>query len=197
MQLALSGRVEFLLPCIYNPLRSKQQLPWKKVWFGVYRRGEHRPCIPAWCTCGEARFLSGAVLKLTLSLHQYWILRAASRPGPRPKLLTVHTQDWVEGEPVSIFTKSALNEFCVFSYCTGRSLHAVPAASALVATAHDWQAHKISQALPQFSPATGAAGIIDPLQLKTRPASIPSLVSSAEVHVFTATSCQEMPSPLL
>lgn len=40
MQLALSGRAEFLLPCIYNSLRSKQQLPWKKVCFdlSMYRR---------------------------------------------------------------------------------------------------------------------------------------------------------------
>lgn len=87
------------------------------------------------------------MLKLTLSLHRRWILRAASRLGLRPSLPTVHTRDWVEGEPVSVFRESALNELCVFTCRTGRSLRAVPAPSALVAMAHDWQAHKIPQAL--------------------------------------------------
>lgn len=139
---------------------------------------ERGACSPAQRFCGEARFLRDAMLKLTPSLHRRWILRAASRLGLRPNLPTVHTRDWVEGEPVSVFRESALNELCVFTCCTGRSLRAVPAPSALVAMAHDWQAHKIPQALPQLSPATEVAGIIAPLQLKTSPASIPSLVCS-------------------
>lgn len=39
MQLALSGRVEFLLPCNCSPLRSKQQFPRENARCGVSARG--------------------------------------------------------------------------------------------------------------------------------------------------------------
>lgn len=51
MQLALSGRVEFLLPCSRNPLRSKQQLPWKNVWCDVSADGSRAQSLQ----CRSAR----------------------------------------------------------------------------------------------------------------------------------------------
>lgn len=63
--------------------------------------------------------------------------KSSLKAGPEAKLPTVRRQDWVEGEPVSVFRESTLNELCVFTCRTGRSLRAVPAPSALVAMAHD------------------------------------------------------------
>lgn len=50
---------------------------------------------------------------------------------------TVHARDRAEGETASAFRGSVVNELCVFTRRTGRSLRAVPAPSALVAMAHE------------------------------------------------------------
>lgn len=52
-------------------------------------------------------------------------------------MLTVHARDRAEGEAASAFRGSIMNELCVFTHRTGRSLRAMPAPSALVAMAHE------------------------------------------------------------
>lgn len=74
-----------------------------------------RACSAAQRASGEARFLRDATLKLTLLLHRRWILRAASRLGLRPNSPTVHTRDWVEGEPASVFREKRLEwALCIY-----------------------------------------------------------------------------------